>query len=257
MPQKPSEWNKRFALQAGWTSDTRRYLFDLAGVSSATSVLDVGCGTGVITSLAADLGVHLPIGIDINKQFIELASKQVPAAKFTIADAHHLPFKQQVFDASFCHFVLMWVADPLIVLKQIARVTRSGSAIFALAEPDYGGRIDFPAELEVIGNWQSQSLQEQGADPVLGRKLRSLFHQAGLVDIEVGVIGAQWHESPDENTLESEWDVIQHDLAYLEKEKSDLHEKSDKIRDLDLKAWAAGERVLYVPTFYAWGRVPG
>lgn len=256
MPLNPIDWHKRFAQQAEWTSNTRRFLFNLAGIPDAESVLDVGSGTGVLTGEIANMGINLPVGIDIRFQFAEQAVEYAPKSQFTISDAHHLPFKNQTFDASFCHYVLMWVADPSSVLKQMIRVTKSGSAVLALAEPDYGGRIDHPSGLEIINEWQTKSLRQQGADPHCGRKLKRLFHQAGLLNITVGVIGAQWQESPTADEIDSEWDIIQHDLGCLENETSEHMNSSEEIKNIDVKSWKAGERILYVPTFYAIGQVP-
>lgn len=256
MPLNPAEWHKRFSLQAQWTSSTRNYLFSLAGVSGSDYVLDVGCGTGVQTRLLSDSGVQHPVGIDINPKFIDLAATLMQNGEFSVADAHLLPFEENTFVCSFSHYVLMWIINPLSVLIQMKRVTKPGAAVLALAEPDYGGRIDYPDELETINRWQSQALQHQGADPFFGRKLKSLFHEAGFVDIEVGVIGAQWKKSPSKEELSSEWSIIQHDLSALDKENSEFAQNSEVIKKLDFAAWASGERILYVPTFYALGRVP-
>jgi len=77
------------------------------------------------------------------------------------------------------------------------RVTQPGGAILVCAEPDYGGRLDYP-DLP-IGRWQAEALRREGADPLLGRKLRALF-RAGRVD--VGVIPGLW----DLATLRAEFD---------------------------------------------------
>jgi len=256
MPLNPTDWHKRFALQAGWTSNTRQYLFKLAGAADAKRVLDVGSGTGALSGEIASRGIQFPVGIDFNPDFITLAADQAPDCNFAIADAHDLPFKQGIFDISFCHFVLMWVADPLEVLKQMARVTRPGSAVLALAEPDYGGRIDYPRELEIINQWQSAGIRHLGGDPNFGRQIKGLFHQAGFSNIETGVIGAQWKAPPSREDIESEWKVIHHDLSTLGKENSEFSKNSEGLKNLDIQSWANGERILYVPTFYVLGRVP-
>ncbi len=256
MPLSPSDWHNRFAVQAGWTSNTRRYLFNLAGISKAASVLDVGCGTGVLTGEIAHLGIQLPVGIDLDINFTFQAASHVPGGNFINSDALHLPFKRNAFDISFCHYVLMWVSDPLRMLNQMGRVTKPGSAVLALAEPDYGGRIDYPPELEIINHWQSASIQGSGGNPDFGRRLKELFHAAGFLDIEVGVIGAQWKEPPSPADIESEWRVIHHDLESVEKKSSEFLENLEDLKYLDIRAWANGERILYVPTFYALGRVP-
>jgi hypothetical protein len=136
-------------------------------------------------------------------------------------------------------------------LQEMRRVTRKGGAILAIAEPDYGGRIDHPSTLVELGLLQQKALEAQGADPLAGRKLSGLFHQAGLVRIETGLLGGQWSKDQDLQTWQSEWSVLE----------ADLHEMvpSGLLEDLranDRSAWEKGERVLFVPTFYAIGFVP-
>jgi ubiquinone/menaquinone biosynthesis C-methylase UbiE len=256
MSLSPADWHNRFTLQAQWTSNTRDYLFQIAGIHRANNVLDVGCGTGILTRQIRQFEVEHAVGIDIDTRFTALAAAHNPENDFVAADALALPFPHNTFDCSFCHYVLMWVADPLRVLVEMARVTKPGEAVLALAEPDYGGRIDHPQELELINQWQTRALQIQGANPYFGRRLKDLFHRAGLIDIQVGVIGAQWKNSPSKQELESEWRVIQHDLHSLEKENSEILEISEEMMAIDYAAWANGQRILYVPTFYALGRVP-
>jgi hypothetical protein len=131
------------------------------------------------------------------------------------------------------------------------RVTRPGGAVMALAEPDYGGRIDYPDKLALLGEWQIESLKRQGADPLMGRKLTGLFHKTGLESVETGVLGGQWSESPDWAAWESEWAVLESDL----KKTFQDFESWKVIKDLDKSAYEKGERVLFVPTFYALGFV--
>jgi hypothetical protein len=135
------------------------------------------------------------------------------------------------------------------------RVTKPGGAVLALAEPDYGGRIDFPPELAQIGQWQKTALQIQGADPEIGRKLAGIFSNLGLSRVETGVLGGQWTAPPSQEDWESEWSVIQADLQQTTRTPVN-YESYQTLKRIDKSAWLKGERVLYVPTFYAWGFVP-
>ena len=86
-----------------------------------------------------------------------------------------------------------------------------------MAEPDYGGRIDHPAALEDLGKSQMTSLVSQGADPQIGRRLRTLFVQTGLVEIQAGVLGGQWSENPNSHeSLDGDWSIIEADMAHLQ-----------------------------------------
>jgi len=255
MPLTPREWHERFTQQAGWTKDLREHLYSRAGLQVGQRVLDLGCGTGVLeVELIQEVGTRA-FGVDIDLPNLRLAASNSVQASLAQGDAHSLPYPDGCFDIALCHFVLLWTQDPGRVVREMRRVTRSGGAVLALAEPDYGGRIDYPPELAVLGEWQIDSLRKQGADPLLGRKLAGIFNASGLESIETGVLGGQWSDRPAQEERRSEWATIQADLEFI----SELRRKSglsiQELHRLEETAWLSGERVLFVPTFYAWGRV--
>lgn len=248
------DWHNRFLQQARWTRELRGYLLKQIGLGERASILEVGCGTGAVlseffqaTSCNAPPRIH---GLDINPHFLNLASQNLPQVSLCLGDAHALPYRSKCFEMTYCHYLLLWVKDPLQVLTEMTRVTRIGGVVAALAEPDYGARIDYPEELERIGVLQRAALQHQGADPQVGRKLASLFKEAGLHSIVTGVLGGQWSSPPPEEEIEAEWKMIYFDISGLISldELKQLHQK-------DINYWKEQERILYVPTFYAWGIV--
>ncbi len=245
-----ADWHQRYLQQSQWTTAVRRHLFAAAGLRTGDRVLEVGCGTGAVLSRVAGEGSCDIFGMDIDRPSLAFAKDENKTFRLAQADGHRLPFPDGAFNAVFCHYLLLWVADPVQVLAEMCRATRPGGAVIALAEPDHAGRIDAPPPLDQAGQWQTRALASQGADVTLGRQLRCLFHQAGLAGITSGLLGAEWdHQSkPDP----SEWQVVRDDLEGL-------------VSEVNLAAYAAadrqareeGTRVLFIPTFYALGRVPG
>ena len=249
MPLSPPDWHKRYMQQARWTRDLRAYLYPRIGLSKAERILDVGCGTGALLGELQSQSDGLVYGLDVQIEYLELAQIN-EGALLSQGDAHQLPYPNHTFDMALCHFTLMWVDDPSTVLAEMVRVTRPGGAIMALAEPDYGGRIDYPPELETLGKWQTESLQAQGANPFMGRKLAGLFNKAGLEKVETGVLGAQWQGAPSKEEWQSEWAVLEAD--------AELIKGTETLRGLKARteqAWQSATRVLFVPTFYALGWV--
>ena len=253
MNYTPSDWHKRFQHQAEWTRDMRHYLYERLEVTSAHRILDVGCGTGVLESELALLSDAEVIGVDLNRSFLNIATQAAPLTKYTQGDGYFLPYLSGIFDLVMCHFLLLWIQQPLKILREMVRVTRPGGAILAIAEPDYGGRIDFPIELEQLGLWQQISLRVQGADPIMGRRLASIFSQVGLHEIETGVLGGQWSSASSTKDWPSEWKMLQADLDWLDQDQVD-HQKLNSLAILGRQASELGERVLFIPTFYAFGR---
>ena len=247
MPGDPEFWYQRYTRQVCWTLAARRYIFEQIRAHPSQRILEAGCGSGaVLESLNKD-GFSNTIGLDIDYQALRLAVNH----PVTTADALNLPYSQNSFDISLCHFLLLWVTDPLKVLKEMSRVTKPGGWVIALAEPDYGGRIDYPEELEQLGKVQSQSLRDQGADIFTGRKLKSFFADCGLENIRSGIISAQWDRGFDQAEFDLEWAVLEKDL-----EGKVSSEELERVYKIDLEASRQGRRVLFMPIFYAFGQAP-
>jgi SAM-dependent methyltransferase len=246
-----ADWNRRFEQQAGWTDLLRQHLFSQVNLSSNSAILEVGCGTGAITRRLHSLSPARLVGVDIDFARLRFATAQDTATQFLTADGLCLPFAPASFDLTVCHFYLLWVTDPLQAIREMARVTRPGGTVALLAEPDYGGRIDLPAGLAHLGQLQTRALQAQGANPFIGKQLVELLRQAGVVNIQSGMLSRQPHANFDPEAFELEWQVIEADLAdHLS--SSEL----SALKSLDREAYRQGKRVLFVPTFYAWGNVP-
>ncbi|MCX6071454.1 MAG: methyltransferase domain-containing protein, partial [Chloroflexi bacterium] len=164
-----------------------------------------------------------------------------------------LPFPPTSFDLTCCHFLLLWVADPLAILLEMKRVTKPGGGVLCLAEPDYGGRIDYPDGLAELGALQEEALQAQGANTHVGRRLRALLHQSGLTNVQAGVLGGEWAnaDAATDSQRDLEWRTLADDLTG--------RISTDKLRSIETeftRAQRDGSRVLFVPTFYGWGTRP-
>jgi SAM-dependent methyltransferase len=246
------DWHKRFSQQAGWTKDLRKYLLRRANLDHHSKILDVGCGTGAINKEFQEEN-FIQYGLDINLDHLKFAAQIAYNTPFCQGDAHSLPFDAGTFDLVFCHFLLMWIQNPVEVLREMARVTQFGGKVIAFAEPDYGGRIDYPDKLTILGEIQIKSLQQQGANPMIGRQLAGMFNGIGLHSVEMGVMGGQWSGMPDWDAINAEWQVIESDISISSMLYSDT--LLEELKGLDIEAYENNERLLYVPTFYACGTV--
>jgi len=245
------QWHERYLQQSGWTTAIRKYLIEKMPPGKARSVLDVGFGTGAVKNdWPTETSLH---GLDISFESLVYARENSNPNSTTLVagDALRIPYKKQSFDLVTCHFFLLWIVNPLEVFQEMIRVEKPGGRLLFFAEPDYGARIDFPAPLEELGRAQFASLENQGADPMMGRKLLGLAASAGLSNIEVGIMGYQTISDQDNSFWEKEWEILQYDLAGLLSEDTlaDLHR-------VDKSARQSGSRILYVPTFYLSAEVP-
>ncbi len=244
------DWHTRYTQQAGWTRAMRHYIFRRLDLNIGKRVLELGCGTGAITtdlSGTVDADVY---GLDINYNFLELGHSVDRQTRYTCADANHLPFASDSFDAVVCHFFLLWIRDIPALFREIRRIIKTGGSIAALAEPDYGGRIDFPDSLYELGQWEAIALGSQGANPNIGRRLMAEFVSAGFEQVETGLMGGQWKPSFDKSAFDQEWKIIESDLTVMVSPA-----RLQALRRMDEVAYRKGERILYVPTFFALGKI--
>ncbi len=235
--------HQRYTQQAAWTAPALRHLLAAAGLPNARRVLEVGCGTGAILRTLTMPPSGVLAGLDINRPALQLAQQHAPAAQLTASDAHRLPYPDASFDIAFCHFVLLWLADPARGLAEMRRVVRPGGAVLALAEPDYSQRVDAPPEVAELGQAQTEALRARGADPAVGGRLPALFAAAGLQLVDTGPLQTS---SP---AAEGEASTLRADLSG--------HVPAEQLARWlaqDAAAWAAGTRRLHVPTYYAFGR---
>ncbi len=238
------EWDEQFARQAGWTRGIRAHLYRRANLLRAHRVLDVGCGTGVLTEELAGRTQGQVTGVDLDPGMVEFCRKRKGKAEYQLGDAHDLSFSDGWFDLVVCHFVLLWCTDAAKAAREMVRVTRPGGAVVVCAEPDYGGRIDYP-DLP-LGRWQSEALSREGADPQLGRKLRSLFALPGVRHTEVGLISGLWDLGTLRAQFDAEWSLWERSLNGLFP-----REELARVRAADLAAIETGGRLVFMPVFYA------
>ncbi len=243
-------WHERYQQQAQWTQEIRRYLFSRGKRQTDEKILEVGSGTGAVLEELINQGAYALVGIDIDRSSLRYAQRHNHGVNLAQADGYHLPFIDHTFTICYCHFLLLWTQNPLNILAEMRRVTRPGGCVMALAEPDHQARIDFPPPMDQLGTYQTQALKAQGADVKIGRKLNMLFHQVGLVNVETGILGAQWKASDSQQMNQMEWMTIRADLADQLPEDALL-----AYQEADQQFWEQGNRVLFVPTFYAVGRV--
>lgn len=94
-------------------------VLEATGVGPATTLLDLGCGTGSFARAAADRGARVT-GIDLDPAAVARAAAQVPEGVFAVGDAREPP--SGPFDVVAAVQLLMHVADPVAVLTAAARV---------------------------------------------------------------------------------------------------------------------------------------
>jgi SAM-dependent methyltransferase len=244
-----NDLHRRYIQQAGWTQHTRRFLLGLADeLPENPRILEVGSGTGAVLG---DLEVKSDRlhGLDIQHSSL-VYSHKLPGKKAALCtgDGALLPYQNESFDLVYCHFLLLWVDSPALVLQEMTRVLKSEGFLMCFAEPDYGGRIDHPPVLEELGLLQIESLSQQGADPLVGRKLNALAgHLPELVLHRTGIIGQDIPRPTmvSDRYWDNEWEILESDLRETVSLK-----KIQQYKNAYQDAVLSGDQVLFIPTFY-------
>ena len=97
-------------------------------------ILDLGCGTGQLTSEIARCGVQVT-GLDSSADMLADARKNFPELGFVLGDAANFNFPEP-FDAVFSNAALHWVKDAEGALASIAGALRPGGRFVA----EFGGK---------------------------------------------------------------------------------------------------------------------
>ncbi|MBS7604990.1 MAG: class I SAM-dependent methyltransferase [Candidatus Bathyarchaeia archaeon] len=114
------------------TQKIKRVLYAL-DFSPPETILDVGCGTGLLFKHISDSAGML-IGVDIAREPLKIAKKLIKDSGIdrtflVLADADFLPFKSGVFDKVFAITLLQNMPDPVLTLNEISRVAKEDAAI--------------------------------------------------------------------------------------------------------------------------------
>jgi ubiquinone/menaquinone biosynthesis C-methylase UbiE len=158
-----------------------------AGITTGMRVLDVGCGAGDVSLIAADLvgpeGAIL--GIDRAAPALSAARARAERAghrMVTFRDADIFSLETDAtFDAVIGRFILMHVADAVGAVKRLASLVRPGGAVaFIELDIDQAGAIpDLPLLTRAIG-WITATYRHVGVEPNMGSALYATFRAAGL-----------------------------------------------------------------------------
>ncbi len=160
-----------------------------AAVSEGQQALDVGCGTGALTTqLVQRLGPHAVSAIDPSESFVEAVRARFPGIDVHLGAAERLPFPYGRFDRALAQLVVHFMNDPVAGLREMARVTRHGGLVAACVWDHAGGGGPLAVFWRAVLELDPQAHDESGLAGVREGHLAELLAAAGLQQIESTVL---------------------------------------------------------------------
>jgi SAM-dependent methyltransferase len=193
----------RLISQASYYGDLTEHVFGLAGIEPGMRVLDIGCGAGDVSFLAARLvGPDGSVtGVDASADAIDLARKRAREAglanvRFLVDDITSVSLDVPV-DALVGRLILMYLADPAAALRKLRPLLAPGG-LMVFHEMDIYGAVSQPPcpLLEATAERIRETLRRVGADARVGLRLRQIFQDAGLPEPHM-ILGARVEGGPD------------------------------------------------------------
>lgn len=181
-----------FGVHHAWRAKT----VQLSGAKEGDHVLDCATGTGDLAlefkKKVGESGYVL--GTDFCKEMIEHAPEKAEdnqlEVDFEVADAMNLPYDSDRFDIASIAFGIRNVDDPVVALKEMARVVKPGGKVVVLEFGQPKGVMKYPYELysqfimPTVGGWISGNreaytyLPKTSAEFPAGDKFITLMDQS-------------------------------------------------------------------------------
>lgn len=163
-------------------------------------IVDFGSGLGQLTramARAAGAGGCV-VGIEFSEAQIAEAARQAEAAgegglvewrRGDVADPPLSAEEWGTFDVAHARYVLEHVRDPLGVVKQMVRAVRPGGRVI-LADDDHSVMRWWPdvPGLQHVWDTYVRTYDVNGTDPIVGRRLVELLHQAGANPVRTALV---------------------------------------------------------------------
>lgn len=184
---------ERLTRQAAFLGDLTEHVLRRAGLRPGMRVLDVGCGAGDVSLIAARMvgPQGTVLGIDRAAEPLQMARRRAEAdgvhwAAFQQAD--HATFEaDQRFDAALGRLVLVYASDPAVPLRSLLKHVVSGG-IMAFQEMDMSRAATVP-DIPLFGRclaWIQATYERSGLTPDTGSRLDSAFRAVGLTPSLIG-----------------------------------------------------------------------
>ena len=147
------DWNAGlYEDKHGFVAEYGKGLLEFVPPDRQQAILDLGCGTGTLTSELAARADEV-LGLDASPDMVAAARERFPEIAFITGDALDLPFENR-FDVVFSNAVFHWLPDHDRLLKNIHRALKPGGRLVC----EFGARGNVAAIEQAF----ARACEEQG-----------------------------------------------------------------------------------------------
>jgi SAM-dependent methyltransferase len=154
-----------------------------AGVAAGQRVLDVGCGPGALTAhLGSITEPRLVAAVDPSPPFVAAAAARCPGSTVQLGTAESLPYPDASFDVALAELVVHFMKDPVVGLREMARVTKPHGIVAACVWDGSTGALG--PFWDAVHEIDPETEDEAALAGARRGHLAELFDAAGLGAIE-------------------------------------------------------------------------
>ena len=256
---------RRLASQAAFLEDLTADVLRRAGIGSGMEVLDLGCGVGDVSVLAARMvgECGTVLGIDRAASSVEMARRRAAAlgarnVRFETAELDAFD-SAEMFDAVIGRFVLLYQPDPIAILRRLRNFLKpNGIIAFQETDMETASQVPTSETFRRVRSWILGGFKTAGTELNMGSKLPPAFLNAELPRPTM-IAASRVESGPNSPIYAILAQTVQSLLPLLERTGAATVEEVaiDTLADRLLQDAVANESVTFSPRLVgAWSRLP-
>ena len=258
---------KRLEMQGAFIRDLTEDVLQRAGLKPGMRVLDLGCGVGDVSLLAAKLvgSSGLVIGVDRSAEAIGIAQQRAIQTnlyrwmQFAVTDLDSF-VPDEAFDAVIGRLVLMYLPDPAATLRRLSAHLRPGGILaFQEISMPLGRSVPEGPRFRQCKSWILDTFERAGFEVDMGGKLFATFLAAGLPAPQM-ITAGRVEGGPQSSAYDYLSQTLNSLLSTMQREgiataaEVEIDTMAERLRE---EAVAHNACIMLPPFVGAWTHIPG